>query len=156
MKTQSLTTQYQQLRWLVEQAEKFNVDQLELRAHWARYLCVLSAGFIENALKDVYAKYARSRSQPAIADFVEATLRRIQNPKASRFLETAAAFNKDWEDDLRNYLEDEGRKEAVDAIMSNRHLIAHGKDSGITLARLVEYLSKSVQVIEYIEEQCGI
>ena len=91
-----------------------------------------------------------------VADYVESTLSKVQNPKARKFLQIAGGFNKTWEDSLGVFLASEGRKEAIDAIMANRHLIAHGKDSGITLARIKEYLSKSVQVIEFIEEQCGV
>jgi hypothetical protein len=60
------------------------------------------------------------------------------------------------EEGLASFLALEGRREAIDAIMANRHLIAHGSNSGITLVRVKEYLSKSVQVIEFIEEQCGV
>lgn len=156
MKLQTLSSQHQRLCWLISEADKFEADQLELQAHWARYTCVLSSGFIENALKEVYARYARSCSNPAVANYVESTLSKIQNPKASRFVEVARLFNKDWAESLNAFLESDGRKDAIDAIMANRHLIAHGKDSGITLVRLNEYLSKSVQVIEFIETQCGL
>ena len=156
MKLRSLSSQHQRLRWLISEADKFQADQLELQAHWARYLCVLSSGFIENALKEVYGRYARSCSNSAVADYVESTLRSIQNPKAIRFVETATSFNKDWGESLTTFLELEGRKDAIDSIMANRHLIAHGKDSGVTLVRLKQYLSKSVQVIEFIETQCGL
>jgi hypothetical protein len=47
-----------------------------------------------------------------------------------------------------------GRKDAIDSIMNNRHLIAHGKDSGITVARVNDYLRKCIEVIEFIEAQC--
>lgn len=127
MRSQSLSSQVQRLRWLISETDELNAGQLELRAHWARYICVLSAGFLENALMDVYSQYARSCSTPAIADYVEATLRKILNPKAKRFEETAKAFNKAWEEDLTTFLDSDGRREAIDAIMSNRHLIAHGK-----------------------------
>lgn len=156
MKLRTLSAQHQKLRHLISIANQFDADQLELQAHWAQYLCVLSSGFLENALKEIYARYARSRSSPGVADYVESTLNKIQNPKANRFLETASSFNKDWEDNLREYLESDGRKDAIDSIMANRHLIAHGKDSGITLVRLSDYLSKSVQVIEFIETQCEL
>ena len=53
-------------------------------------------------------------------------------------------------------MEDNGRKDAIDSIMSNRHLIAHGKDSTISLVRVSEYLKKSVEVVEFLEHQCGI
>lgn len=129
---------------------------MELRAHWARYICVLASGFLENSLKEVYSCYARSCSAPAVGDYVEAQLERVQNPKANRFVETAQAFNKRWANDLATFLEEDGRKEAIDAIMANRHQIAHGKDSGITLARVSDYLTKSVHVIEFIEAQCDL
>ena len=155
MKLQVLSSQIQRLHWLISQASELNADQLELQAHLARYICVLSAGFLENAHIDVYSRYARACSTPAVADYVESTLRRVQNPKAKRFEETAKAFNKAWEEDLATFLNSDGRRDAIDAIMSNRHLIAHGKDSGITLARLKEYLSKSIAVLEFIENQCN-
>jgi hypothetical protein len=156
MKSQSLTSQLQIIKWLIAEAGKLDASQNELRAHWARYICVLSSGFLENAVKDIYSRYARGCSPPAIGDYVSSALARIQNPKSGRFLEVAVAFNKDWADELTNFLEDEGRGDAIDAIMSNRHLIAHGKNSNISLARITEYLNKSVKVIDYIEEQCGL
>ena len=156
MRSRTLFSQHQRLTWLLDQARQFDYEQLELQAHWARYLCVLAAGFIENALTDVYSRYARSAANPSISNFVEATLGRIQNPKSSRFLEISRAFNKEWEEALTEFIDIDGRREAIDSIMANRHLIAHGKDSGISLVRVSEYLAKSVQVIEYIENQCGL
>jgi hypothetical protein len=154
MKSPSLASQHQKLSWLIAQASALAAEQLELQAHWARYICVLASGFLENALKEVYSEYARSCSSAGVADFVESKLATIQNPKAGRFLETAGAFSKAWAVDLETFLETDGRKEAIDSIMANRHLIAHGKDSGITLVRVKDYLAKSVRVIEFIERQC--
>lgn len=156
MKLNGLSSQHQRIVWLIGQANELPLDQLELRSHWARYICVLSSGFLENALREIYSRYARSCSTPAVANYVEARLDWVQNPKASRFIETAQAFNKQWAVDLEAYLGQAGRKEAIDAIMANRHQIAHGKDSGITLVRIKDYLDKSVGVVEFIEDQCGI
>lgn len=156
MKLQTISSQHTRLCWLIAEVDKFDLEQFELRAHWARYLCVLSSGFLENALKDIYSHYARSCSNSSVGNYVESTLGRVQNPKASRFLETARSFNREWGQDLAKFLDSDGNREAIDAIMSNRHLIAHGKDSNITLARLKEYLGKSVKVLEFIEDQCGI
>lgn len=151
-----MSSQHQKICWLIEQARLLDANQLELQSHWARYICVVSSGFLENALKEIFSNYARSCSSPPIADFVESKLSGIQNPKSNRFVETAGTFNKDWAINLEAFLAIEGRKEAIDGIMSNRHLIAHGKDSGITLAGIKEYLRKSVSVIEHLEQQCGI
>lgn len=154
MKSQALSSQHQRLVSLIAQAAQLRGDQSELQAHWARYVCVLVSGFLENALIEIYSKYAKSCSNIAVGNYVQSTLRKTQNPKSNRFLQTAGAFDKSWEEDLDRFLSSEGRREAIDAIMANRHLIAHGKDSEITLVRVRDYLSKSVQVIEYIEAQC--
>jgi RiboL-PSP-HEPN len=156
MRSRPLISQQQRLEWLMNQASIFPSDQLELQAHWARYLCVLTAGFLENALSEVYSRYAKASANVEVSNFVEAVLEKIQNPKASRFLDTARAFDRAWEDDLKIFMSENGRKDAIDAIMANRHLIAHGKDSGISLVRVKDYLSKSIEVIEFIEVQCGL
>ena len=156
MKIISLVRQKQRIEWLINQARSFDGDQLELQSHWARYLCVLVAGFLENAISEVYSSYVQKCSNEQVANYVEAVLGRIQNPKSQKFLETARSFNRDWELSLNEYIEQNGRKEAIDSVMANRHLIAHGKDSGITLARLDQYFKKGVEVIDYIERQCGI
>lgn len=155
MNSHALSSQHQRLTWLITQAGKFS-GQFELQAHWARYICVLASGFLENALIDIYSQYAKCCSNPTIANYVQSTLARIQNPNANRFLQVAGAFDKSWQEDLDSFLSLEGRKEAIDAIMANRHLIAHGKDSGITLVRVREYLAKTVEVIDFIEKQCRL
>ncbi len=156
MRSRSLISQKQRLDWLIGEAPKFQGDQLELQSHWARYLCVLAAGFLENALSEVYSKYAKTSANPQVSNYVEAVLGKIQNPKSRKFLDTARAFDRSWEESLLTFIDTDGRKDAIDAIMSNRHLIAHGKDSGISLARVQEYLKKSIEVIEFIETQCGL
>lgn len=156
MFSRTLASQKQRLDWLFLEASRLPYDQTELQAHWARYLCVLVAGFLENALSDVYSRYAKASSNPYVSNYVEGVLNRVQNPKCAKFLETARSFNQTWEQGLVAFVGLEGRKEAIDAIMSNRHLIAHGKDSGITLVRVKEYFRKCIEVIEFIENQCGL
>ncbi len=123
------------------------------QGHMGRYACVIAAGFLENALAETLCAYVAVRAQPAVAAFSNATLRKIQNPKASRFVEIVSRFNKDWGSDLDVYMSDgsERRKSAINSIMANRHLIAHGKNSNVTLRQVKDYFEASVEVIEYIE-----
>lgn len=156
MKSRTLVSQKQRLDWLINEAGNFRGEQLELQAHWARYLCVLAAGFLENALPDIYIRYVRASGNAKVSNYVGAMLERIQNPKSNKFLYTARLFDRSWEAELAKFLDADGRKDAIDAIMSNRNLVAHGKDSGITLARVEEYLKKSIEVIEFVEAQCQL
>lgn len=81
---------------------------------------------------------------------------RIQNPKAHRFVETANAFKPEWGEALEQFLGENGRKDAIDAIMANRNQIAHGQNAGITIVRVRECLEECIQVVEFIELQCGL
>jgi hypothetical protein len=58
---------------------------------------------------------------------------------------------------LESYLnEDDGRrKNAIDSIMANRHLIAHGRQAAISVVRVREYLKSSVEVVEFLANELG-
>jgi hypothetical protein len=154
MKNQEISRQHQKLSALIDKIDVVCGTDIELQAHWAKYICVLSAGLLENSLYEVYGEYVRSSSSPYVASFCEKNLSKIRNPNTARFLEIAGKFKASWRVDLEVYLDDDGKGDAMNSIMSNRHLIAHGENSGITLARVKEYLFKSMQVIEFIEQQC--
>jgi hypothetical protein len=128
----------------------------ELLGHWGRYLCILTAGFLENTLRILYSSHAERRAVASVATYVVAQLARIQNPKASRFIEVSRAFDKKWAHDLEAFLdEDDGRRRnAIDSIMNNRHLIAHGRSSSISVARVREYFTAINEVADYLESQC--
>jgi len=153
MRNRELSRQIQQLTALINKTDQASAGDPEMQAHWAKYICVLSAGLLENALSELYTEYAQGAASGAVAAYVRANISKIQNPKTSRYVEIASTFKKEWGEELAAYAS-EGRKEALDSIMTNRHLIAHGKQSDISMARVKEYLKKSIELIEVVEEQC--
>jgi hypothetical protein len=156
IKDHSLRKQLEGIQKLLDATPQATGGDLELQSHWGRYLCVLTAGFLENALYSVYSRYAHAGANPAVANFAAAQLDDISNPKAKRFVETAGMFKKEWSDALEIFLADDGRKDAVDSIMRNRHQIAHGEYSGITISKVKQYLDRCEAVVEFIEQQCGL
>lgn len=156
MRSRNLVSQLQRLHDLFNKVDVACVDDFAMRSHWAKYLCVLSAGFLEEAISEVYGEYATRSANKFVADYTNSVLSKIQNPNAQKFIETAKRFHKTWGEELELFLESNGRRDAIDSIMANRHQIAHGKVSGITLVRIREYLDKSVEVIAFIENQCGL
>ena len=155
MRNQELSRQLQRLNSLIERTTGASTGDIELQAHWAKYLCVLCAGFLENALTEIYTEYAGLSANKSVAGYVARQLERIQNPNAQKILSTTYQFKKTWGEALETYLAQDGRKEAIEAIMNNRHKIAHGEDSNITILRIREYLSKIVEVVEFMEMQCA-
>lgn len=157
MLNRELIRQLQRLQDLIKKTNEACGGNLELQAQWAKYICVLTSGLLENAIKEVYMEFAQRQVTQPIANFVASKLSPIRNPKAQVFLDVAAAFNTTWKDELEAYLADDGRGDAMDSIINHRHLIAHGKhhNSAISLAQVKEYLAKAVEVIEFIEQQCA-
>ena len=128
----------------------------ELLGQWARYFAVLSAGLLENALPLLYGAYVEKGASPKVVNYAVSRLETIQNPKADKFVQLAASFDKGWGSDLEKFLNDDGRKDAIDSIMNTRHHVAHGKDTGISMVRIKEYLRLSVEVLNFIEGQLGL
>ncbi len=56
MRNRNINLQLQQLNSLFRNTSSASSGNIELQAHWAKYLCVLSAGLIENALSEIYTK----------------------------------------------------------------------------------------------------
>ena len=128
---------------------------IELIGHWGRYLCVLTAGFLENSLREVYGEFVSGAASPQVTSFAMSQLGRISNPKASRFVDTARRFSPVWATELDTFLNEDGgrRRNAIDSIMNSRHQISHGGSAQISVGRVREYLPGCVEVVEFLEDQ---
>ena len=131
-------------------------QDINLQAHWGRYLCVMVAGFLEYGLQTIYTDFVEGSSSPRSARFASRSIRRISNPNAERFLQIAGAFDPRWREELREFfLSDSDRAmSAVNSIMSARNRIVHGGSAQVTVSSAREYLNQSVKVLEFIENQC--
>ena len=125
----------------------------ELQSQWARYLCVLVSGFLETSICAIYGEFARRTASPYVANFVKYELGSFQNPKMGKILDLTRAFNPQWANQLE--VATEGQlKDAVNSVVANRIQIAHGRDVGITYARIKGYYEDVIQVVNLIEGMC--
>lgn len=156
MRNSGLKSQHQKISNLIQSTQEFSHEDIELQGHWAKYLCVLAVGFLENAIKEVYANYAKISAKPEVYTFTRNKLKFIRSPKASTFVSTARSFKKEWGEELDRYFEnDQSAKGAIDSLINQRHLIAHGNNSSISIAQVNDYLERSIAVVEFIENQCN-
>ena len=155
MRNRELAAQLASLKSLLERTDAAAGGNIDLVGHWGRYLCVLTAGFLENALVEVYREFVRAAASPQVARFASARLERISNPKAGLFVDTARSFDPAWADALDAFLDQDGgrRRNAIDSIMSNRNRIAHGEGTQVSVGRVRGWLPGCVQVVEFIENQ---
>jgi hypothetical protein len=128
-----------------------DIDDLELQAHWARYLCVLASGYVEGSVRAILTDYSRDKAAPPVRNYVESRLARFQNAKMQRIVEEVARFSPEWARQLEEGCRGQ-RKDAVDSLVSNRHQIAHGADVGITFIRVSDYFARAHEVVVLLHE----
>ncbi len=149
-----LHRQKQRLDSLFGEPDNWPVDMEEAKAHWARYLCVLTSGFIENTVTLVLSEYARSTSHPNVRRFVSWYLRkRFSNPKAGPILDLVGTFSSEWRDSLQEVVPEEVWA-AVDSVVLTRHAIAHGGSTGISLGVMRGYYPEVLRFAELLENTC--
>ena len=150
MQNQSLQNQLAEIQDLIG----MTLTDDTMQVHWGRYMCVMAAGFMESALQTIYTDYVASSANGNVANFTSERIRRIRNPNAETFINTARSFNSAWGDNLREFMNGNQRRDALQAIMNNRHNVAHGRPSTISVEQISAYLPKCVEIIDFIENQC--
>jgi hypothetical protein len=68
----------------------------ELLSDFARYLCVLVSGFLEQATIELLLEHVRNQASPSIQQHVERRLRQFTNANAQKLLELLGSFDADW------------------------------------------------------------
>jgi len=150
LRTLQIVQHKQRLDALFEKGASLT-DDYELLANWAKYLCVLVSGFVEESVRLLILKYVESRASPDIQHFVGHKVRMFQNAKMSNILTLLEHFSNEFR--LRVETATEGDlKDAIDSVVQNRHQIAHGRFIGITFVTIKDYYRRVLTVIEILEE----
>lgn len=132
-----------------ELAEGIDLTNLELRSHMARYLCVLVSGFVERSVSHIIDDYARRRSAPEVYRFVSLQLKSFQNASTNKILKMITNFDDSWAKQFAKDIEGE-IKDSVDSVVATRHQIAHGGNTGITLARMKDYYKGARDLVDLL------
>lgn len=127
-----------------------SLEDLEVRADFARYLCILVAGYVENALYELVLAYCRNASSPPVRSFVQSQLDRLTNVNSERLLQLIGSFDQKWREDLEVFITTDGRAAALNSLIALRHDVAHGGSAGISYVRVFEYYEKIEEIIDYL------
>lgn len=128
------------------------LDDAEKIGHWGRYACITSTGYIEVALRLVIQNYVQSKATAEIAAYVVRDMEAVQNPKAEKIVKVLRCFSDRWAVAIEDYFTANPEvKDAIDSLMANRHLIAHGRPCSISLGRVESYFEQADQAIDFID-----
>ncbi|WP_355605919.1 MAE_28990/MAE_18760 family HEPN-like nuclease [Xanthomonas cannabis] len=134
-----------------ERANRIDPSELELRADFARHLCVLVSGFLDQSIKRFTTEYVEKRASPTVARYVNQSITNLTNLKSSKLVNHLCSIDESWKSAL-DILVAEERKDAIDSLVTLRHGIAHGKPGDVTLARVANYYKEIIKVIDGIRD----
>lgn len=132
--------------------DRIDALDFELRADFTQFLCVRVSGYFEVAVKRVFAEHVRTQVPYApINRYLAVSLKRLNTVDAGQLYTVAEAFDAEWKKSIKEYVRG-GRAAAIDSVVSQRHRIAHGEDSTISHAHLVEYYRCVAEVVAYLDD----
>ncbi|MBI4970103.1 MAG: hypothetical protein HZC25_18465 [Rhodospirillales bacterium] len=126
-------------------------SDLEVQSDYAKYLCVLVSGFLENAITELIVYYAQNRSAPEVSNFVEKQLDHWTNPNTEKIAQLFGQFSSDWFKVITSQLVDE-KKDCINSLVSLRHKIAHGESVGTSLSQIKKYYKTVQDVVEFLSD----
>ena len=144
--------QRKQLDATFSRADGLNSDA-ELLSDFARHLCVLVSGYLEQAIIELIVEYARKHSDQRVQKHLEQRIRKSTNLNSQRLIDLLGGFDSDWRRDLEGFLVDE-YKDALNSIVDLRNTISHGRYAGVTMSRVKDYYIHINSVIEHVGQLC--
>ena len=155
MRDNNLSSNLIKINYTFEKIGEYKSDDGEIDSYLAKYLCIISSGFIEESMRNIFGQFAKNKSHIHVANYVDDRLYYFQNAKADEIIKLTYAFSKKWGDKLKEFMTEE-RKDSINTIVNNKNLIAHGKNSGITYLSMREHWKNSKEVIEFIKSLCKL
>lgn len=138
---------------IIDVGRALPLDNTEAIGHWGRYACIACTGYIEVALRMVVQEHVRTRATREIAAYVIRDLEGVQNPKAEKIVKVMRFFSDFWGEAVENFfIANPEVKDAIDSLMANRHLIAHGRPCTISLGRVATFYKNADKAITFINE----
>lgn len=145
------------LKRLFDKADALQEDNevdVELKAHFTRYLCVQTSGYLEASIKTILQEYVKSKTEDTpTLNLVDARMKRTLNPNRSALIPLIGEFSSEWSEIIKGKLKNE-LGTSLDSIVSTRNQIAHGEDVSLALPDMQEYFDHAQEVVKLVHEQC--
>ncbi len=143
----------QRLDATFERIRSEDIESIELQADFAKYLCVLISGYLERSIIEIVQEHARQNGSLTLARFVEAKTKRFTNARPQKIKELLDSFDQEWGREIEGFL-NAGMGESVSTIISNRHQIAHGFSSDITISQVQNHYKDIQKIVDKVQRIC--
>jgi hypothetical protein len=122
----------------------------ELTSHYARYLCILVSGFVEQSVKELVTEYCRGRSSEPIQRYVGSQLKKLRNIDSEKLKQLVESYSVEWWRDISEKYPDQ--LESIGSIATVRNNVSHGGDAGITMSTIRQYFDDACVLMDRLSE----
>jgi len=129
----------------------------EDQAHWAKYICVLINGYLEQSIRDLVLEYAAAHTNSVTQRYIDKSWPQPLSMRPRVFERFLEKFNQDWASEFRLWLNNNDQYEKeLEAIVKSRNIVAHGKEANatnITLTFVQDKLKVANELVKFLENQ---
>jgi len=127
----------------------------ENRAWLAQIMTVWASGYLESVCRNELSAYAsRKGGHPHVVNFVVKYINNFRNPNMGKILDLIRRFDSDLATQLEAHVDDR-IQESVNSIVGLRNLVAHGRQSTVTIARISEHFDNARKFARKLKEVLG-
>jgi|GEM_PF-1486922 len=124
---------------------------LAVQSYIAKYLTVYLSGIYEESIEQIVKEFSVKSGKTEIENYIAKEVdKSFRNPDMAKILELVGKFNRSWATTLKSL--DIQYKDAIDSIVANKNLIAHGSSSTLTINDVKDFHNRAKVVIEKIDE----
>lgn len=145
------TSEIQRLEQIIK-AFDYSLDPI-YQSVVAQYICVRLSGVLESAVRAAVSG-AAAGAHPRAARYIGKSISGFQNPRTGKVLDLLDQFDSAWKIRLEQMISDEER-DAVNSVVANRHLIAHGETSTVSLHQVKNWMIGVKKFCGTIEACCS-
>jgi hypothetical protein len=123
---------------------------LRVQSYLAKYLTVYLSGIYEESIEQIIKEYSTRSGHSEIENYIAKQVdRSFRNPDMSAIYDLIGKFNTQWSTELKGL--DDQYKDAINSIVANKNLIAHGNSSTLTIRDVKDFHFRATVVIEKID-----
>lgn len=129
---------------------------LSLQSDWAKYLCVLVSGYLEQGIKEIMIEYASKCASPNISRYIDRSWPNSKNMKFEAIKDILEKCDENWSIKFEEWIkENDTRKDHLNSLVKWRNEISHGNDTntnGVTRNTVKERWETAKKIVKKVEE----